>query len=120
MSAIINPDDDVAIAAVSVAEMRAGIALGSPEKASRRQLFPQSLLQTVPVEVYGLETASGHGDLMAHARRSGATRGVADLIIAATAAVSDRVIVTTDHAARFALLPGVRCIALSGDDRPPR
>lgn len=116
---VIGVDDDVAIAAVSVAEMRSGIALGSPERASQRERFLDTLLETVAVEAYGIEIAITHGELMAHARRTGATRGVADLIIAATAAVTDRIIVTTDHAARFSLLPGVRCITVSGDDRPP-
>jgi tRNA(fMet)-specific endonuclease VapC len=48
-----------------------------------------------------------HATLLAHVRRSGRPRGAHDLIIAATAAARDRLVVSTDTTA-FADLPGVR------------
>lgn len=64
------------------------------------------LLRTVPVEPYDLEVARAHAGLLAHARRSGQSRGAHDLMIAATAVATRRAVVTGDEAG-FADLPGV-------------
>ena len=52
-------------------------------------------------------TAAHHARLIAHARRSGRPRGAHDLIIAAHAVETDRIVVSRDAAARFGDLPGV-------------
>jgi tRNA(fMet)-specific endonuclease VapC len=64
------------------------------------------VLETVPVEDYTLSTARAHAHLLAFARESGRPRGAHDLIIAATAVATDRIVVTAD-AHGFADLPGV-------------
>lgn len=106
----LSADDDVVIAAISVAELRTGIDLASPERRQRRTEFLVRVLETLPVEPYDLATAEAHGRLLAHVSRDGRKRGAHDLIIAATAVATKRIVLTTDRAARFGDLPGVECI----------
>lgn len=103
---LISDDDDVAIAAVTAAELLVGVELADSARRQRRAAFVQSVLDTVPVEVYDLVVARSHAGLLGHVHRSGRPRGAHDLLIAATARVRDRVVVTGD-AAGFADLPGV-------------
>lgn len=111
-SAAISPDDDVVIAAITVAELRTGIELASPEHRAQRAEFLVRVLETLPVEPYDLSTAEAHGRLLAHVSRNGEKRGAHDLIIAATAVATKRVVLTTDRAARYGDLPGVECIVV--------
>ena len=111
-SAAIASDDDVVIAAITVAELRTGIELASPEHRAQRTEFLLRVLETVPIEPYDLTTAEAHGRLLAHVSRDGRRRGAHDLIIAATAIATKRVVLTTDRAARFGDLPGVECIVV--------
>ena len=105
-------DDYVVIAAITVAELRAGIELADERNRTRRAEFVSHLLELIPVEFYDLSIAEAHGRLMAHVHRTGTRRGAHDLIIAATAAVTRRTIVTMDRSARFGELPGVECVVL--------
>lgn len=105
-------DDDVALAAVTVAELQLGVELADPAHRSRRQEFVEGILALVPVEDYTADTARVHARLLAHVRRSGQPRGAHDLLIAATAAATARTVMTTDAKAAFADLPGVRSITL--------
>jgi tRNA(fMet)-specific endonuclease VapC len=112
LATAVRPDDDVVIAAVTLAELRTGIELASPEHRARRSEFLVRVLETLPVEPYDIATAEAHGRLLAHVTRAGAKRGAHDLIIAATAVATGRTVLTTDHSARFDELPGVECIAV--------
>jgi tRNA(fMet)-specific endonuclease VapC len=103
---LIHDDDDVAIAAVTAAELLVGVELGDEARRPARAAFVRSVLDTIPVEDYDLRVARTHATLLAHVRRSGSPRGAHDLIIAATAATHDRLVVSTDRVA-FADLPGV-------------
>lgn len=111
-SAAISAEDDVVIAAITVAELRTGIELASAEHRQRRTEFLVRVLETLPVEAYDVATAEAHGRLLAHVSRDGRRRGAHDLIIAATAVATKRVVLTTDRAARFGDLPGVECIVV--------
>jgi hypothetical protein len=51
--------------------------------------------------------AAHHARLLAHVRRSGRPRGAHDLIIAAHAAETGRLVLTRDAKARFSDLPGI-------------
>lgn len=95
------------IAAVTVAELLVGelLATGSKRRAKRRA-FIEDLLDTVPVEPYDLAVARAHAELLVHTRKTGTPRGAHDLLIAATARVHERTVVTADGAG-FAGLPGV-------------
>jgi tRNA(fMet)-specific endonuclease VapC len=105
-------NDDLAIAAVTIAEMKMGIALGDEAHRSPRQHFLEGLRKVLPVEDYTPEVADHHSELMVFARRRGRTRGPHDLIIAATARRTRRTLMTTDKSARFDDLPGIDCIEL--------
>jgi len=103
---LIDDDDDVAIAAVTAAELLVGAELADRRRRRQREQFVNELLTTIPVEDYDLDVAHAHAGLLAHTRRSGRPRGAHDLIIAATAVASDRIVVTADTAG-FDDLPGV-------------
>lgn len=103
---LIADDDDVAIATITAAELLVGVELADGRHRRRRAAFVQSVLDTVPVEVYDLPIARAHSRLLAQVRRSGRPRGAHDLLIAATALARDRVVVTAD-AGGYLDLPGV-------------
>ena len=65
------------------------------------------MTSAVDVLDYTEATAACHARLIAHARRAGTPRGGHDLIIAAHAVQTDRIVLTFDAKARFGDLPGV-------------
>lgn len=103
----IGDEDDVAIAAITAAELLVGelLATGSRRRANRRA-FIGDLLAAVPVEPYDLAVARAHAELLVHTRRTGTPRGAHDLLIAATARAHRRTVVTADLAG-FGGLPDV-------------
>lgn len=109
---VIAADDDLVIAAITVAELRTGVELASDDRRAGRSEFLSRVLQTIPVQPYDLATAEVHGRLLAHVHRIGSKRGAHDLIIAATAAATRRTLVTTDRTARFDALPGVEHLVI--------
>lgn len=94
---LIGDDDDVAISAVTAAELWVGVALADRRRKPRRATFVEQVLATIPVEDYDLEVARAHADLLAEARRTGRPRGAHDLLIAATAIARERTLVTMDR-----------------------
>lgn len=101
-------DDDLAIAAVTVAEYRTGIELAdSEERATTRKRALAAIVRSVEVLDYTPATAAHHARLLAQVRRDGAPRSAHDLIIAAHAVETGRTIVSRDAAARFGDLTGV-------------
>jgi tRNA(fMet)-specific endonuclease VapC len=106
LEAPIGDEDDVAIAAISVAELGVGVELAEGERRARREAFVAAVLEAVSVEGYDLDVARAHSALLAHTRRAGRPRGAHDLIIAATARAREREVVSAD-AAGFADLPEV-------------
>jgi tRNA(fMet)-specific endonuclease VapC len=113
LAAAIDDADDVAIAAITVAEMRVGIQMAEGPRREERERFVSAVLDAVSVEPYDLEVAVAHADLLAHVRRSGTPRGAHDLIIAATARARDREVVSADRSG-FADLPDVSVAGGSG------
>jgi tRNA(fMet)-specific endonuclease VapC len=111
-SEVISEDDDLVIAAISVAELRTGIELAGPVHRAARSEFLVRVLETLPVEPYDVATAEVHGRLLAYVHRSGKQRGAHDLIIAATAVASRRIILTSDRNAHFENLPDVECLVV--------
>ena len=107
----IDFDDDVAIAAITAAELLLGVELADTRHRARRQSYVEGLLALVEIESYDLEVARAHSVLLAHVRRSGQPRGAHDLMIAATAAANDRTVITSD-ASGFQGLPGVQVRSL--------
>lgn len=99
-------DDDVAVAAITLAELQVGVLLADGPRRDRRAAFVAGVIDTLPVVDYTAAAAAGHAELVADVRREGEPRGAHDLVIAATARASGRVVVTADRAA-FESLPGV-------------
>ncbi|MFF0864549.1 PIN domain-containing protein [Nonomuraea sp. NPDC003560] len=112
IDAVVGDTDDVAIAAITVAELLVGVELADDTRRPHRQAFVDEALALIPVEEYTTDVARVHGRLMAHVRREGKKRGAYDLLIAATAAATARVVVTMDASAAFDELPGVRAVVL--------
>ncbi|MGH9193849.1 MAG: PIN domain-containing protein [Acidimicrobiales bacterium] len=103
---VIEDDDDVAVAAVTIAELLVGVELAVGSRRRSRRAFMEDVLGAIPVISYDRETAESHARLLVAAKRQGRPRGAHDLLIAATAHASGRTVVTAD-ATGFADLPEV-------------
>jgi tRNA(fMet)-specific endonuclease VapC len=106
LDAVIGDEDDVAIAAITAAELLVGVELAEGKSRQRRRSFVEDILSTVPIEPYDLDVARVHASLLAHTRRSGHPHGAHDLLIAATALARSRTVVSADPSG-FADLPGL-------------
>lgn len=105
-------DDELAVAALTIAEYRVGIELAdSAARAAARSRALAAIMSAIAVLEYTEVTAVHHARLIAHARKTGTPRSAHDLIIAAHAAESGRTLVSLDDKARFSDLPGVVAIA---------
>ena len=103
---LIGDEDDVVIAAVTAAELLVGVELADEKRRAGRERFVSEVLDTVSIEPYDLAIARSHATLLAHTRREGQQRGAHDLLIAATARATERIVVTADRGG-FTELPGV-------------
>lgn len=103
---VLDDEDDVAIAAISVAEMLVGVELASGKHRVGRQAFVDDVVSSVPVIPYDTSVAIEHARLLAAVKRLGRPKGAHDLLIAATARTTNRAVVTADPSA-FEDLPGV-------------
>ena len=106
----IDDDDDVAIAAVTVAELLVGVGLASGKRRDARQVYVEEILESLPIMAYDRNVAVEHAELLVAVRGQGRPRGAHDLLIAATARATHRTIVTADQQA-FTNLPGVAAIS---------
>src|SRR5215469_6076415 len=88
-------EDELAVASISIAEYRTGIELAdTPERAAERARALATITSVIDVLDYTQVTAAHHARLLAHVRRSGSPRGAHDLIIAAHAAETGRLVLT--------------------------
>lgn len=104
---LIEDDDDVAVATVTIAEMRVGALLAKGRRRTTRTAYVDDVVATIPALDYDLDVAEVHAELLVQVRAQGKPRGVHDLIIAATAKAFDRTIVSADGGA-FHDLSGIR------------
>jgi tRNA(fMet)-specific endonuclease VapC len=92
-----EPDEEVAMAAISASELLHGIhRLRSGLKQARAERFVERLLETVPVIAFDLDVARVHARLGADLAGKGAAVGAHDLMIASTAVAIDFTIATRD------------------------
>ena len=103
---LIGDDDDVAIAAITLAELTVGVELAEARQHAKRQLFVDEIAASIPILPYDQGVAERHASLLVAVRRTGRPRGAHDLIIAATAAAAGRTVVSAARRA-FDGLPGV-------------
>ena len=90
-------EEDVAIAAVTVAELRTGTHRGHATRADQRGRWLDGLLTFLDVEPYDRRVAEVHARLLADMAGASTPTGAHDLMIAATAIATDRVLVTFDQ-----------------------
>jgi tRNA(fMet)-specific endonuclease VapC len=103
---LIADDDEVAIAAITVAELLVGVLLADEAHRADRQQFVEEIRDTIPIVDYDATVAAAHAELLVVVRHQGRPRGAHDLIIAATANATQREVVPADHSA-YEDLPGV-------------
>ena len=103
---VLEDEDDVAVAAITVAELLVGVELASPSHREQRKAFVRDLISSLPVIPYDLPIAQEHAMLLAAVKRGRRPRGAHDLVIAATVRATKRAVVTADPSA-FDDLPGV-------------
>lgn len=106
LDGVVDDDDDVAVAAITLAELRVGALLATGRRRSQRAAFVDDINATIPAVTYDSDVAEEHALLLVEARRQGRPRGAHDLIIAATARATGRTVVASDASA-FEDLPGV-------------
>lgn len=99
---------DPAISAITAMELLSGVNQAHSPYRDMVALNAEAWLAVLPIEVYTLNVARVHAHLVTHTRQAGRKRGAVDLIIAATASATGRTLITTDEAAAFHELPGVR------------
>lgn len=83
-----------------------GVELASDDTRPGRRRRVAAISSTMPVIAYDARIAAVHALLLATVRRQGRPRGAHDLMIAATARATGRIVVTTD-ASGFPHLPDV-------------
>jgi tRNA(fMet)-specific endonuclease VapC len=111
MDPAVLDDDDLAVAAISVAEYRVGIELAeTASQSAYRSRALATIASNLDVLDYTQATAVHHARLLAHVRRQGKPRGAHDLIIGAHAVETGRMVVSLDGKARFTDLPGVLAV----------
>jgi tRNA(fMet)-specific endonuclease VapC len=105
----LTDSSDASVSAVTVAELIHGAELSDHRRRPARVAFIEGLLDRVRIDQYDLEVARVHGSLLAHSSRTGKPRGALDLMIAATAIATDRVLLTSDVKG-FEGIPGLQKI----------
>jgi tRNA(fMet)-specific endonuclease VapC len=108
---VIDDGDDLAVAAVTIAELRVGALLADRKRKASRTAYVDDVIATIPVLDYDLRVAEAHAELLAEVRAQGKPRGAHDLIIAATAKAFGRTVVSADRGA-FVDLPSVEVRAV--------
>jgi tRNA(fMet)-specific endonuclease VapC len=106
LDALIADDDEPAVAAIPIAELGVGVEMATGRRRRARSEFLDDLIDNLPIIQYDLGVARAHTDLLVAVRALGRPRGAHDLIIAATALATGRIVVTSDRHG-FDDLPGV-------------
>jgi tRNA(fMet)-specific endonuclease VapC len=91
---VIGDEDDVAIAAITVAELLVGVKLASGKRRDARQAYADDVIESMPIIAYDTSVAVEHSELLVAVRKTGRPRGAHDLMIAATARATNRTVVT--------------------------
>jgi len=105
--------DDAVISAITAMELLIGVERADDKHRQARAVHVETLLESLPIETYGVGVARMHARLAVEAMRSGKIRSAYDMMIAATAAATSRVLLTTDARAGFDQLTGVQSEVLS-------
>jgi tRNA(fMet)-specific endonuclease VapC len=105
-----HADEEVRMAAITVAELWRSAERASPPQRTMRQKLLERLLSVIEVVPYTEKAAIEHARLWATANAAGQGVAMQDLILAATALESGATIVTI-NARRFEAIPGLTVVA---------
>lgn len=100
--------DDAAIAAITAMELLVGVERADTAHRQPRAVRVEAILSSLAVEPYNVGVARVHARLTVAAMAKGRPRSANDMMIAATAAATSRILLTTDASAGFHQLTGVR------------
>lgn len=100
--------DDAAISSVTAMELLAGVERAGEANKQARSVHVEAVLASLPIEDYTIAVARIHARLAVQAMSTGKQRSAYDLMIAATAAATNRILLTTDGKAEFNQIAGVR------------
>jgi tRNA(fMet)-specific endonuclease VapC len=105
--------DDACIATITAMELLVGVERADDARKVTRAAHVEALLSSLPIETYDLKVARVHARLAVEAMTTGRPRSAHDMMIAATAAATNRILLTTDAKAGFDQLTGVRSEVLA-------
>jgi predicted nucleic acid-binding protein len=106
-----NPDEEVALAAVTVSELLHGMHDVKGAQAARVEAFVEGLLDLLPILPFDLAEARTHARLSAELASKGVSVGAHDLLIAATAIANDMRVITHD-ARSYSRIKGLEVVHL--------
>ncbi len=107
-----DPDEIVAIAAITASELLAGVHRARTDaQRARREAFVEAMLARIPVVPFDLLCARTHARLAVSLAGSGASIGAHDLQIAATALAHGFRLVTA-NLKEFERVPGLQVAGL--------
>ena len=104
--------DDAAIAAITAMELLVGVERAGDAHRQSRAVRVEAILSSLPIESYTVGVARVHARLAVEAMAKGRPRSANDMMIAATAAATSRILLTTDASAGFDQLAGLRAEVL--------
>ena len=104
-----RPNDEVEVAAITVAELWHGVERAKGKQRARRERYLQTVLRVLPIVPYTEQTAYEHARLWAKLRTVGTMIGHYDLIVAATALERGCEVVTFNKR-HFGRVPGLTVI----------
>ncbi|MGB8032184.1 MAG: PIN domain-containing protein [Terracidiphilus sp.] len=101
-----HPDEEIKLAAITVAELSRSVERATGVHRARRQKYLQAVLSVFEVVPYTKKAAVEHARLWADVEAAGQRMSPHDLMLAATARDSGATIVTF-NTRRFAAVPGL-------------
>jgi tRNA(fMet)-specific endonuclease VapC len=104
--------DDAAIAAITAMELLVGVERADETRRQGRAIRVEAILSSLPIEPYNVGVARVHARLAVEAMTQGRPRSAHDMMIAATAVSTSRILLTTDASAAFDQLTGIRAEVL--------
>ncbi|HEY1670490.1 MAG TPA: PIN domain-containing protein [Trebonia sp.] len=104
--------DDAAIAAITAMDLLVGVERADDAHRQSRAVRVEAILSSLPIESYTVGVARVHARLVVEAMAKGRPRSANDMMIAATAAATSRILLSTDATAGFDQLAGVRAEVL--------
>jgi tRNA(fMet)-specific endonuclease VapC len=101
-----HPDEEIKLAAITVAELWRSVDRATGIHRARRQKYLQSVLAVFEIVPYTEKAAAGHARLWADVDAAGQRISPHDLMLAATAREIGATIITS-NTKRFAAVPGL-------------